>query len=60
MNKATQNIALMGHIVAGFPNFAQSLDSAVGIAIGGAEYLEVQFPFLIQTQMESLLQMRVK
>ncbi|WDL74703.1 tryptophan synthase subunit alpha [Helicobacter winghamensis] len=45
MNKATQNIALMGHIVAGFPNFAQSLDSAVGIAIGGAEYLEVQFPF---------------
>lgn len=39
------NIALMGHIVAGFPSFAQSLDCALGIARGGAEYLEVQFPF---------------
>lgn len=45
MDKTAQDIALMGHIVAGFPNFSQSLDSAVGIAIGGAEYLEIQFPF---------------
>ncbi|WP_299545868.1 tryptophan synthase subunit alpha [uncultured Helicobacter sp.] len=45
MDKTAQNIALMGHIVAGFPTFTQSLDAAVGIAIGGAEYLEVQFPF---------------
>ncbi|MCI5969289.1 tryptophan synthase subunit alpha [Helicobacter sp.] len=40
-----ENIALMGHIVAGFPNFKQSLDAAVGIALGGAKYLEIQFPF---------------
>ncbi|MBX7490494.1 tryptophan synthase subunit alpha [Helicobacter turcicus] len=40
-----KDIALMGHIVAGFPSFTQSLDSAIGIALGGAKYLEVQFPF---------------
>ncbi|MDE5591589.1 MAG: tryptophan synthase subunit alpha [Helicobacter sp.] len=36
---------LMGHIVAGFPDFQKSLDSALGIALGGASFLEVQFPF---------------
>lgn len=40
-----KKIALMGHIVAGFPSFEQSLEAAFGIAQGGAEYLEVQFPF---------------
>lgn len=40
-----KKIALMGHIVAGFPNFEQSLEAAFGISLGGAEYLEVQFPF---------------
>ena len=40
-----KQIALMGHIVAGFPNFDASLEAAFGIALGGAEYLEVQFPF---------------
>lgn len=40
-----KKIALMGHIVAGFPNFEVSLEAAFGICLGGAEYLEVQFPF---------------
>lgn len=40
-----EKIALMGHIVAGFPSFEASLKAAFGIAQGGAEYLEVQFPF---------------
>ncbi|RDU63320.1 MULTISPECIES: tryptophan synthase subunit alpha [Helicobacter] len=40
-----KKIALMGHIVAGFPSFEASLKAALGIAQGGAEYLEVQFPF---------------
>ena len=40
-----KQIALMGHIVAGFPNFDASLEAAFGIALRGAEYLEVQFPF---------------
>ena len=43
--QSTQDIALMGHIVAGFPSFHQSLNAALGIALGGAKYLEVQFPF---------------
>ncbi len=38
-------IQLMGHIVALFPSFGESLEAALGIAQGGAEYLEVQFPF---------------
>ncbi|MBD5164653.1 tryptophan synthase subunit alpha [Helicobacter sp.] len=40
-----EKIALMGHIVAGFPSFEQSLEAALGISLGGAKYLEVQFPF---------------
>lgn len=36
---------LMGHIVACFPDMATSLGAARGIIKGGAEYLEVQFPF---------------
>ncbi len=40
-----KEIALMGHIVAGFPSFEVSLEAAFGICLGGAEYLEVQFPF---------------
>lgn len=40
-----EKIALMGHIVAGFPSFEESLEAAFGIAQGGAELLEVQFPF---------------
>lgn len=40
-----QEIQLMGHIVAGFPSFEISLESAKGICLGGADFLEVQFPF---------------
>lgn len=36
---------LMGHIIACFPNMEISLESADGIIAGGAEFLEVQFPF---------------
>ncbi|CBG39836.1 tryptophan synthase subunit alpha [Helicobacter mustelae] len=39
------NIALMGHIIGGYPSQAQSIESALGIIEGGAQYLEVQFPF---------------
>lgn len=40
-----KEIALMGHIIAGYPNFQKSLEAALGIALGGASFLEVQFPF---------------
>lgn len=40
-----RKIQLMGHIVAGFPNFEASLQAARGICEGGASFLEVQFPF---------------
>lgn len=40
-----QTPALMGHIVAGYPNLESSLYSALGICKAGADYLEVQFPF---------------
>ncbi|PZT47423.1 tryptophan synthase subunit alpha [Helicobacter valdiviensis] len=40
-----KQIDLMGHIVAGFPSYEASLQSALGISLGGAKYLEVQFPF---------------
>lgn len=36
---------LMGHIIAGYPNFEASMYAALGIAYAGASYLEVQFPF---------------
>lgn len=35
----------MGHIVAGFPTKESSIKAANGIIKGGANYLEVQFPF---------------
>ena len=40
-----EKMQLMGHIVSGYPNFAKSLDSALGIIDGGASYIEIQFPF---------------
>ncbi len=45
MERSESTLELMGHIVAGFPSFQQSLDAAVGICLGGARYLEIQFPF---------------
>ncbi len=40
-----KEVTLMGHIIAGYPNFQKSLEAALGIALGGASFLEVQFPF---------------
>lgn len=38
-------IALMGHVVGGYPTAEKSLQAALGICEGGAAFLEVQFPF---------------
>lgn len=38
-------LLLMGHVVAGYPNYTTSLAAAKGICKGGAAFLEVQFPF---------------
>ncbi|MGC9313542.1 MAG: tryptophan synthase subunit alpha [Sediminispirochaetaceae bacterium] len=38
-------IKLMAHLVAGFPSIEDSLTIAEALAAGGADYLEVQFPF---------------
>lgn len=40
-----KELGLMGHIVCGFPSYQKSLECAEGIILGGAEFLEVQFPF---------------
>lgn len=37
--------SLMAHMVAGYPDFDTSLETARGIAAGGASFLEIQFPF---------------
>ena len=36
---------LMAHMVAGYPDYGGSLAIAGALAAGGADYLEVQFPF---------------
>lgn len=38
-------IGFMGHVIAGYPDLASSVAAAKGICEGGADYLEVQFPF---------------
>ncbi|MDY7028176.1 MAG: tryptophan synthase subunit alpha [Spirochaetota bacterium] len=38
-------IKLMAHLVAGFPSIEDSLIIAEALASGGADYLELQFPF---------------
>ncbi|PAF52620.1 tryptophan synthase subunit alpha [Helicobacter sp. 13S00477-4] len=40
-----KNIQFMGHIIAGYPNKKQSIEAAMGICEGGADFLEIQFPF---------------
>ena len=40
-----QKIELMGHVVAGYPTIYSCLGAATGILKGGANFLEVQFPF---------------
>ena len=39
-----KQIALMGHIVAGFPNFDASLEAAFGIALRAPEHFELHSP----------------
>ena len=36
---------LVCHLIANYPNFGQSLEIAEALADGGAESIEVQFPF---------------
>ena len=36
---------LMAHMIAGYPTMEQSMDIARALAAGGADYIEVQFPF---------------
>ena len=43
--RAANRIGLMGHIVASFPSYNDSIEAASGICEGGADLLEVQFPF---------------
>lgn len=38
-------VKLMAHMVAGYPDLEKSLAVAGALAAGGADYLEVQFPF---------------
>lgn len=37
--------SLMTHMVAGYPDYETSLETARGLAAGGASFLEIQFPF---------------
>ncbi len=37
--------SLMTHMVAGYPDYETSLETARALAAGGASYLEIQFPF---------------
>jgi tryptophan synthase alpha chain len=39
------SIGLMGHIIAGYPDYSVSREAAMGIAEGGADLIEIQFPF---------------
>ena len=41
----TKQIELMGHIIAGYPSIQACLQAGSGILKGGANFLEVQFPF---------------
>lgn len=45
ITKPLDKPALMGHIIANFPNHELSLRAAKGIILGGAEFLEIQIPF---------------
>ncbi len=40
-----KRIGFMGHIIAGFPDYNESLNAALGICESGADFLEIQFPF---------------
>jgi tryptophan synthase alpha chain len=47
---------IMAHLVAGYPDLEGSLAAALGLAEGGASYLEVQFPFSDPTADGPLIQ----
>jgi tryptophan synthase alpha chain len=47
---------IMAHLVAGYPDLESSLEAALGLAEGGASYLEVQFPFSDPTADGPLIQ----
>jgi tryptophan synthase alpha chain len=52
--RATERI--MAHLVAGYPDLEGSLAAALGLAEGGASYLELQFPFSDPTADGPLIQ----
>jgi len=43
--KNKDKIGFMGHVVAGYPDLETSYEAAMGISEGGADFLEIQFPF---------------
>ncbi len=43
--KKLNKIGLMGHIIAGYPDFDRSIEAAFGLIDGGVDILEIQFPF---------------
>lgn len=43
--KDQNKIGLMGHVIAGYPDIQSSYEAALGICEGGADLLEIQFPF---------------
>lgn len=43
--KTTNKTRLMGHIIGGYPTIETSIQAGLGICKGGADFLEVQFPF---------------
>lgn len=43
--RAKNKIGFMGHVIAGYPDIDSSYQAALGICEGGADFLEVQFPF---------------
>jgi len=45
MIKSEKRMGFMGHVVAGYPNMETSYNAALGISAGGADFIEVQFPF---------------
>jgi tryptophan synthase alpha chain len=40
-----KRIGFMGHIIASYPDYNNSLNAALGICESGADFLEIQFPF---------------
>ena len=43
--KNENRLGFMGHVIAGYPDFDSSYEAAIGISKGGADFIEIQFPF---------------